>query len=100
VSLWCPGRADAAPEEWKVLQESTYGGTFSYDVVSVKHTERNTVTVWARADAARYLYEIDCKNKKARILQGAGPSAAEWFPVTGGSADELLFHAVCPQLFP
>lgn len=95
LSVWSPGPADARAE-WKVLQESAYAGSFSYDAASVKHTTDNTVTVNARSGAADYLYEIDCKQKRARILEGAGQSATAWFPVTGGSADELLLKAVCP----
>jgi hypothetical protein len=93
--LWWLGPAEAERADWRVLQESSYGDTFSYDAASVKHTEGNTITVWAGTQSSRYLYEIDCKNKKARLLEGAGASAAEWFTISGGE-DELLYKAVCP----
>jgi hypothetical protein len=96
VVLWCLGLAEAERADWKVLQKSSYGGTFSYDAASVKRTESDTITVWAQSDAGKYLYEIDCKNKKARILQGLGPSASEWFNIASGSGDELVYKAVCP----
>lgn len=93
--LWCLGPAEAERQDWRVLQQSTYGDTFSYDAMSVKHTESDTIIVWARSNAGKYLYEIDCKNKKARLLEGAGSSAPEWFNITSG-ADELIYKAVCP----
>jgi len=92
---WCLGTAEAGRADWKVLQQSTYGDTLSYDAASVKHTESNTVTVWARTQSSEYLYEIDCKNKKARLIEGAGAAGSGWFNITGGE-DELLYKAVCP----
>jgi hypothetical protein len=88
----------AGQENWKVIQQSTYGdtGSFSYDAASVKHTDSGTITVWTRSDAGKYLYEIDCKNKKARIVEGVGSGAPEWFNIAAGSADELVYKAVCP----
>ncbi len=94
VFSWCPGIAGAERADWKVLQQSTYGDTFSYDAASVKRKEGDTVTVWARTSGAKYLYEVDCKNKKGRLLEGAGPTASEWFNITSG-VDELLYKAVC-----
>lgn len=70
--LLCLGSAEAGRAEWKVLQQSTYGDTLSYDAASVKHTESDTVTVRTRTQSGEYLYEIDCKNKKARLIEGAG----------------------------
>ncbi|MFI5295445.1 MAG: hypothetical protein ACHQ0Y_10520 [Thermodesulfovibrionales bacterium] len=93
--LWCLGSAEAGQADWKVLQQSTYGDTLSYDAASVKHTESNTITVWAKTQSSEYLYEIDCKNKKARFLEAAGAAGSEWFTITGGG-DELLYKAVCP----
>jgi hypothetical protein len=93
--LWCPGVASAGRADWKVLQQSTYGDTLSYDAASVKHTESNTVTVLTKTQSSEYLYEIDCKNKKARLLEGAGAAGSGWFNITGGE-DELLYKAVCP----
>lgn len=84
----------AAKEEWKVLQQSSYGDTFSYDAASIKHTDGNTVTVRAGSDSSKYLYEIDCKNNKARLLEGTGANASEWFNILG--VEELLRKAVCP----
>lgn len=93
--LWCIGPAKAEKEDWKTLMQDYYGGSYYYDAGSVKHTKNNTITVWARTDTSKYLYEIDCKNKKARILQGFDSGASEWFAIAGGS-DELLYEAVCP----
>jgi hypothetical protein len=96
--LLCLGPTQAGQENWKVLQPSTYGdtGTFSYDAASVKHTKSDTITVWVRSDAGKYFYEMDCKNKKARIIEGTGSGAPEWFNIAAGSADELVYKAVCP----
>lgn len=89
------GFAVAEGADWKVLREDNYN-KFSYDAASVKHTVSNTVTVWAQSDSARYLYEIDCKNRKARLLEGAGSGEPKWFVILNGSGDDLLFKTVCP----
>jgi hypothetical protein len=83
---------------WKVLQEDSYHNTFSYDTKSIKHTSENSIVVWAKSNAAKYLYEIDCKNRKARLLQEdeRSSSSPQWFDVVGHSGDELLYNAVCP----
>jgi hypothetical protein len=96
VILWSPGLAGAEREDWKVLQEDSYHNKFSYDEASVKRTAGNTITVSAKSNGAKYLYEIDCKNKKARILQGLGSAGPEWFAISGGSGELLLFNALCP----
>ena len=92
--LWWLGFAEAERADWKVLQESTYGDTWSYDAASVKNTETNTILVRAGTQSSKYLYEIDCKNKKARLLEGVGADKSVWFNIMG--ADELLYKAVCP----
>jgi hypothetical protein len=83
---------------WKVLQEDSYGNKFSYDEKSVKHTSEDSVTVWARSNAAKYLYEINCKNRKARILQENDTSIPnpQWIDIVGHSGDELVYQTVCP----
>ena len=93
--LWYLGPAEAGQADWKVLQQSTYGDTLSYDAASIKHTESNTVTVLTKTQSGEYLYEIDCKNKKARLLEGAGVAGSGWFNITVGE-DELIYKAVCP----
>ncbi len=92
---WFLGSADAERADWRVLQESTYGDTFYYDAASVKHSEANTITVWAGTQNTKYLYEIDCKGKKARLLEGVGAEPAKWFNISSGE-DELLYKTVCP----
>lgn len=94
--LWCLGLAEAEGADWKVLREDSYGNRFSYDAASVKQTASNTITVWAKSDGAKYLYEMDCKNRKARLLEGNGSTGSGWFPIANGSGDELVFKAVCP----
>ena len=93
--LWCLGPASAGRADWKVLQQSSYGDTLSYDAASVKHTESDTITVLTRTQSSEYLYEIDCENKKARLLEEAVAAGSGWFNITGGG-DELLYKAVCP----
>jgi hypothetical protein len=92
--LWCLGSTEAGQADWKVLQQSTYGDTWSYDAASVKKTEINTIMVRTKTQASAQLYEIDCNNKKARLLEGAGADGSLWFNIVGG--DELLYKAVCP----
>jgi hypothetical protein len=94
VFLWGLGFAAAEQADWKVFQQSTYGDTWSYDAASVKKTENNTIMVRTRTQASAQLYEIDCKNKKARLLEGAGAEGLSWFNIVGG--EELLYKAVCP----
>jgi hypothetical protein len=93
--LLCLGFAEAGQADWKVLEQSSYGDTLSYDAASVRHTESNTITVLTKTQSSEYLYEIDCKNKKARLLEGAGAAGSGWFNITAGG-DELLYKAVCP----
>jgi len=82
---------------WKVLRQDTYGNTFSYDTESVKHTG-DRVTVWVRSNAAKYLYEIDCKDGRVRIIQEdeKSYSNSQWYDIRGLSGDELVYKAVCP----
>ena len=80
--------------DWTILQTDAYGNTFSYDAASVQHTSAGTITVRAKSLSAEYLYEMDCTNKKARILQETG-AAPLWFPVVCGSAEALLSDVVC-----
>ncbi len=94
--LFCFSPAAAEKADWKVLQEDSYHNTFSYDAASVKRSAESIVKVSAKSNGAEYLYEIDCKNKKARILKGAGPAATDWFPIVSGSSELLLSNALCP----
>jgi hypothetical protein len=50
--------------------------------------------VRTKTQASAQLYEIDCKNKKARLLEGAGTEGSSWFNIVGG--EELLYKDVCP----
>ncbi len=90
------GSASAEKSGWKILQIDSYGNKFSYDAASVKKTADNTVRVSAKSDGAEYLYEIDCKSRKARILKGLGSPGAEWFPIVSGSGELLLYKVLCP----
>jgi hypothetical protein len=98
VSLlfWTGCAAPERPEKagWRVLQGSSYGGKFSYDPGSLKPASPGTVTLQAATESAQYLYELDCKNRKARILEKAESSSA-WMDIAAGSAEELLYDAVC-----
>ncbi len=85
-----------AESGWKILQIDSYGNKFSYDAASVKKTADNKVRVSAKSDGAEYLYEIDCKSRKARILKGLGSPGAEWFPIVSGSGELLLYKVLCP----
>src|ERR1700690_2662896 len=80
---------------WRVLQQSTYGSSFSYDAGSLKRTSADTLTVWAEANGGKYQYELDCRNKKARILEGPGTTVSAWFGIVGNSGDALLYNEVC-----
>jgi hypothetical protein len=91
----CAGQHAADSGGWRVLQQNSYGDTFSYNTGSVKHTENGTTTVLAKASGAIYLYEIDCKNKKGRLIEGTSTTAPGWSDITSGT-DELLYNAVCP----
>ncbi len=93
--ILCLGAADAGKSEWKILQIDSYGNKFSYDAASVKKTADNTIKVSAKSDGSEYLYEIDCRNQKARILQGLGSPGADWFPIVSGSGELLLFNVLC-----
>jgi hypothetical protein len=89
------GCSTAERRDWKILQTDAYGNTFSYDASSLQHLSAGTVTVRAKSLSAEYLYEMDCANKRARLLQETG-AAPQWFAVVSGSAEALLYRAVCP----
>jgi hypothetical protein len=90
------GCATAQRTDWKVLQESTYGGRFSYDRGSITRTPAGTITVKAATNGAELLYEINCGMRRARIFDRVG-SAPEWFNIVTGSSDDLLYNAVCDK---
>ncbi len=94
--LSCFSTASAEKADWKILQEDSYHNTFSYNAASVKRSAENIVKVSAKSNGAEYLYELDCKNKRARILEGAGSAATGWFAIVSGSGELLLFDALCP----
>lgn len=96
--LFMFGCSKAELTGWKVLQEDSYGNRFYYDAESVRRTSENSVTVWAKSNGAKYLYEIDCKNRKARILNEDDKSSPpQWFDIAGNSGDALVYKAVCQQ---
>jgi hypothetical protein len=80
---------------WKILQEDTYHNQFSYDTGSIEHTPSNTVKAMAKSNGAQYLYEIDCKAKKMRILTDQSVQASQWSVISGGG-DKLLYNEICP----
>lgn len=94
--MFSSGCATNESAAWKTLQEDTYKNTFSYDTGSVEHTPANTVKVMASSNGAKYLYEIDCKAKKMRILSDRGVEPSQWLNIVGRSGDQLLYDAVCP----
>jgi len=94
VFLACGGCSTTERRDWTILQTDAYGNTFSYDAASVQHTAAGTVMIRAKSLSAEYLYELDCTNNKARILQETG-AAPGWFPIVGGSAEALLSGVVC-----
>jgi len=84
---------------WKLLQEDSYGNKFYYDTESVKHPSENIVTVWVKSNGAKYLYEVDCKWRKVRILQEDDKAVAspQWLDIAGSSSgDALIYKSVCP----
>jgi len=95
VFLFLHGCAGADKSDWKILQEDAYHNRFSYDTKSVERTAAGAVKASASSNGARYLYDIDCKNKKMRILEGPGADPARWFDVIGNSADQLLYDEIC-----
>jgi hypothetical protein len=80
---------------WKTLQEDAYNNRFSYDTRSVERTPSNTVKVMANSNGAKYLYEIDCKAKKMRILADQSVQEPKWIVISGGG-DQLIYNEVCP----
>ncbi|HWR59929.1 MAG TPA: hypothetical protein VN328_13665 [Thermodesulfovibrionales bacterium] len=86
----------AEREDWKILQEDSYHNTFSYDTGSVERSAGNTITVSASSNGAKYLYEIDCRNKKARIIEKPGAAGPDWFAISSGSGELLLYNTLCP----
>lgn len=80
---------------WKILRQDAYHHTFSYDPGSVQRTPTGTVTARAKSDGSPYLYEIDCANRKMRILEGLGADPARWVDIVTGSGDRLLYNEVC-----
>jgi len=63
------GRTATHQSTGTLLQESSHGGRFSYDPRSREQTAVNTFLVRAVTHSAKYLHEIACTAKKARILE-------------------------------
>ena len=95
LAAFLPGCATTDKSDWKILQEDAYHNRFSYDMKSVERTPAGTVKAWASSNGSKYLYDIDCKNKKMRILEGHGADPAQWFDVLSNSGDQLLYDEVC-----
>lgn len=91
-----PGCTTTDKSSWKVLQEDAYHNKFSYDTGSVERTSTQTIKVWANSSGAQYLYEIDCRSKKMRILEGHGTDPNRWIDIMSNSGDQLLYNEVCP----
>ena len=87
-------RGDAG---WRLIRQSTYGDSTYYDAASVKHQEGQVVSVRTRFGAGKYLYEMRCGKKEARLIEErkiGGPDAG-WFPIVSGSDEELIYLEVC-----
>lgn len=95
--ILCQGCATTEQGGWTVLREDVYRNRFAYDASSVKRTAAGTVTVLAESTGAKYLYEIDCANRKLRLLEGSGSAPEQWFDLVANSGDQLLFDAVCTR---
>jgi hypothetical protein len=96
VFMLSSGCTTADKSNWKVLQEDAYHNKFSYDTGSVERTSTQTIKVWASSSGARYLYEIDCRSKKMRILEDHGVDQNRWIDIMSNSGDQLLYNEVCP----
>ncbi|HMK55288.1 MAG TPA: hypothetical protein VK448_01470 [Dissulfurispiraceae bacterium] len=88
------GCATGDRSAWRTLQEDSYNNGFSYDAASIEQTSSNTVKVMANSNGAKYLYEIDCKAGKVRIID-RGAESSQWSDVATGSADKLLYDELC-----
>jgi hypothetical protein len=80
---------------WKVLREDAYHNQFSYDSSSIEHTPSHTIKVLVSSNGATYLYEIDCKTKKMRIIESSGGTDTRWLDILRDSGDQLVYDEVC-----
>jgi hypothetical protein len=84
--------------------KTKYGTTFYYyDSVTLKSdVYRNKVRVWVQKDSDfeldnQLFYEIDCKERKFRIIQDRfSKKAKPWRNIASDSIDEALYKIVCP----
>ena len=95
-SMLLSGCTTTDKSSWKVLQEDAYHNKFSYDTGSVERTTAQTIKVWARSSGAQYLYEIDCRTKKMRILEEHRADPSRWIDIMSNSGDQLLYNELCP----
>ena len=82
---------DAGADDWRLVRQSTYGDTSYYDAASVKRSEGQVVSFRARLGGGEYQYEMRCGEKEARLVEENG----KWFPIVGGSDEDLIYQAVC-----
>jgi hypothetical protein len=87
-----PAQAGAA--DWRVVRQSSYGDASFYDAESVQRLEGQIVSLRARIGSAEVRYEMRCGKKEARLL--ADGQNGKWFPIAGGTDEELIYQAVCP----
>ena len=91
VLFLLPEEAGAA--DWRLVRQSSYGDASNYDAASVKSLEGQVVSLRVRLCVGEYQYEMRCGKKEARLIEKG--TAGNWYPIVGGSDEDLIYQAVC-----
>jgi hypothetical protein len=100
--------------DWRFLSESD-SSVLYYDAQSITHPSKNMFRVWIKHEGRvekwsfmKTLREIDCLEKKYRILSsalynekgeetGSSESPSKWRFITPGESSEIVYKMVCGE---
>lgn len=126
IGLMIFGNAEVRRVDWKLYSETDFFLSY-YDKETINHISKNIISVWVKevntekgitdmvnrfgeefknCDHIKKLYEVDCAEKRFRILSSAAYSKAEemiissdspseWISIVSKSEGEALYKAVC-----
>ncbi len=126
IELMISGNAEVRRADWKLYSETDFFISY-YDKETINHISNNIIRVWVKevntekgiadmvkrfgeeyknCDHIRKLYEVDCAEKRVRILSSGAysreggviisdDSPSQWIFVAPSSEGEALHKTVC-----